>query len=273
MDFRDQVVIVTGGAGVIGTGISLAFHQLGAHVVIVGRSAEKIETAYDLMGVPPDERVAITGDVGKEELAERMVREALERFGRLDHVVTCVYSSAGGNSQDITMEQWDQCIAVTLTSTFLAARHGVPAILETAGRGSIIAISSVHGSHPGRHYAMYATAKAGLEMLVRALALDHTAQGVRVNAVAPGNTVANPEPFDAANETGVQALYPIDRYLSPADIANAVVFLASEESEAITGQTITVDGGSVISEHHWLLSDINRRWQKKLEENGIELPK
>ena len=106
---------------------------------------------------------------------------------------------------------------------------------------------------------MYATAKAGLNMLVRALALDYTARGIRVNGVSPGATTHGGGEWDATKATGPQAIYLIGRYVRPKEIGDAVVFLASDEASAITGQVLTVDGGGTISLHDWLAGEVARR--------------
>jgi NAD(P)-dependent dehydrogenase (short-subunit alcohol dehydrogenase family) len=259
MKMRDRVAIVTGGGGIIGKGIVKRFHDEGARVVVVGRTGRKLDAAYDAAGVPEEDRVALVGDVGEEATNKEMVRLALDKFGRLDSIVTCVFWSKVADLPDVTLDEWNKCLAVTLTSTFLAAKHGFPAILETAGRGSLTAISSVHGSHPGGHYSMYAAAKAGLNMLVRGLALDYTARGIRVNGVAPGATGDNPDTWDPTKETGFRGVYLIGRTVRPEEIGSAVMYLSSDEAAAITGQTITVDGGGTVALHDWIAGDITRR--------------
>jgi len=259
MRMKDRVAIVTGGGGIIGRAIVKRFHEEGARVVIVGRKREKLDAAYDEAGVPPQNRVPLVGDVVDEATNEEMVRLALERFGRLDTIVTSVFWSKTADLPDVTLDEWNQCLGVTLTSTFLAAKHGFPAILKTAGRGSLTAISSVHGSFPAARYAMYATAKAGLNMLVRALALDYTAKGIRVNAVSPGATTYGGGEWNPTIAVGTQLIYLIGRYVRPEEIGNAVLFLASDEAAAITGQNLTVDGGGTISLHDWVAGEASRR--------------
>lgn len=259
MRMKDRVAIVTGGGGIIGRAIVKRFHEEGSRVVIVGQKREKLDATYDEAGVLPGDRVPLVGDVATEATNQEMVRLAIERFGRLDVIVPCVFWSKTGDLPDVTLEEWNRCLAVTLTSTFLAAKHGFPAILKTSGRGSLVAISSVFGGHPGANYAMYATAKAGLNMLVRALALDYTARGIRANVVSPGATTHGGGEWDARTAGGTQAIYLIGRYVRPKEIGDAVVFLASDEASAITGQNLTVDGGGTISLHDWLAGEVSRR--------------
>ena len=157
--------------------------------------------------------------------------------------MTAVFWSKRGDATEIELDEWNRCMAVTLTSTFLAIKHSVPVIIDTAGSGSVTAISSIHGTHPGDRYAMYATAKAGLNMMIQAMALDFTPKGVRVNGVAPGATL--PDDYDEGpqrNSVGMLA-YPLGRPMRAHEIADAVLFLTSDEASAITGQTILVDGG------------------------------
>ena len=265
MHSNEPVALVTGGAGIIGRGIVKRLYEAGSRVVIVARNTDNIEAAWQQLGIPDDRRLTIGGDISQESVNKEMIERTVDKFGRIDTIVTCVFWSKSGNSQQITLEEWNQCLAVTLTSTFLAAKYGVPAIRETAGKGNIIAISSVHGSDPGRNYAMYATAKAGLNMLVRALAYDHTSEGVRVNAVAPGATYADRRMVDPNDTTGVGSLYLTGHYVSGDDIGDVVAFLASDRAQSITGQLITVDGGASIPEYNWLMHENEQKWKKKLE--------
>ena len=259
MKMRDRVAIVTGGGGVIGKAIVKRFHDEGARVVVVGRTGKKLDAAYDEAGVPTENRAPLVGDVADEALNEEMVQLALDRFGRLDAIVTSVFWSKTADLPDVTLDEWNRCLGVTLTSTFLAAKHGFPAILDTAGRGSLTAISSIHGSHPAQHYSMYATAKAGLNMLVRGLALDYTARGIRVNGVSPSGTGNNPDTWDATTEAGTRGTYLIGRSVRPEEIGSAVMYLSSDEAAAITGQTLTVDGGCTAGLHDWIAVEMTKR--------------
>ena len=256
---RDKVAIVTGGAGLIGSAIVGAFHGMGAKVCTVDQDHARMETAYGAAGVPTSDRLPIMGDVAEESVAEQMVNEAVSRFGRLDSVVTCAYWNKEGTATDITLEEWNRCLAVSLTPTFLAAKHALPAIRDTARHGSLIAISSIHGSLPAGCKFMYATAKAALEMLVRSLAVDLTSEGLRVNCVAPGGVVGKSELFAPKARTDVAASYLIGRYVEPDDIASAVLFLCSEQASAIAGHVLTVDGGTTIPLQDWLLHEVTRR--------------
>jgi len=169
---QGRAVIVTGGAGLIGKVIVRRFHEAGARVAIVDLDREKIDAAYDLGEICSTDRLPIVADVAEEDTAEQMVRSTLERFGRLDAVVTCAYWTTNGDATEVTLDEWNRCLAVSLTPTFLAAKHALPAMKAASGGGSITAISSIHGSFPAGRKFMYATAKAALEMLVRSLAVQ-----------------------------------------------------------------------------------------------------
>jgi NAD(P)-dependent dehydrogenase (short-subunit alcohol dehydrogenase family) len=263
MPMQGRVIIVTGGAGLIGKTIVRQFHEAGARVAIVDISREKIDTAYDFAGIPEADRVQVVADVAEEEAARAMVERTVDRFGRLDTVVTCAYQTTDGDATEVTLDEWNRCLAVSLTPTFLAAKYALPAIVATAETGSLTAISSIHGSFPAGSKFMYATAKAALNMLVRGLALDLTPKGLRVNGVAPGGVKDDSERFDPQQAFDEAASYLVGRFVSSEDIADAVLFLSSDRASAITGHVLPVDGGTTVPLQDWVLNDVTRRRQER----------
>jgi meso-butanediol dehydrogenase / (S,S)-butanediol dehydrogenase / diacetyl reductase len=258
MRLSDRVVLITGGAGKVGRHIVRRFHDEGAMVAIVDLDAARIDGAYDWAGVPNERRIPIVGDVSTEDTNAEMVACCVDRCGRIDDMVLCAYWTTGGDATQISLDDWNRAVGVSLTPTYLAARHGVPVMTENGG-GSITPISSIHGLLPGRGKFMYATTKAALHMLVRALSVDFAPRGIRFNCIASGGISETDERFDPEAATNVDASYIVGRYVHPKDIASTAVFLASDEARVITGQVVTVDGGTTLPLQDYLLHDIARR--------------
>jgi meso-butanediol dehydrogenase / (S,S)-butanediol dehydrogenase / diacetyl reductase len=233
--------VVTAASSGIGLAITQRFLAEGASVVAVGRSRERLEEALD--GVSPDQIVLVDGDVVEDETARRSIGAARERFGGLDILVNGVGQASFADVVATTREQWDAVVNTNLTSAFLFSRAAVVAMRERGG-GAIIQISSLQGVRGDYGSAAYASTKAALNNLTRAMALDHGVDGIRVNAVAPGfietpRTAAVP---DARRDAIAQAT-PLRRTGLPEEVASAVAFLASEDASYITGVILPVDGG------------------------------
>ena len=247
-----QVAIVTGGAQGIGGATARRLAGEGARVLIADidrataeRNAEAIRAAGGTVAV-------IEADVGRHEDVRAMVEEALRRWGRLTILVNNAYiplsHEADGSAVTVSEAAWDRGMAVLLKSVFLAAKYAVPA-LERAGGGSIVNVSSVHGLLMAPGALVYEAGKSAVLGVTRQMAIDFGPLGIRVNAVCPGHIVT--ERMQAArwerNPSGLgffEQQYPLRRCGRPVDVANAVVFLCSEEASFITGHALVVDGGS-----------------------------
>jgi 3-oxoacyl-[acyl-carrier protein] reductase len=244
-DLTDKTALVTGATGGIGGAIARAFHKQGATVAVSGRQKEKLEKIATELGG----RVHVLPcDLGDRAAVSRLVEDAIAKLGRLDILV----NNAGITKDNLFMvmkdEQWDEVIAVNLTSTFVLMRAGARAMMRAkTGYGRIINISSVSGviGNPGQ--GNYAATKAGIIGMSKSLAREVASRGITVNCVAPG-FISTPM-TDALNEKQVAAIreaIPAQKFGSPADVATGCVYLASPEAGYITGQTLHINGGMVM---------------------------
>jgi len=250
-----QVAIVTGAASGIGRGCAVALATAGCQVVVnhLPDEADKVEELVREIGSFGGQAVPFAADVSQEDQVEAMFAAACSRFGTVHILVSNAGIQSGAPFQDMTFEQWRKVMAVNLDGQFLCARAAVKEFLRrgpqpeiSLATGKIICMSSVHQIIPWAFEANYAASKGGVMLLMRSLAQELAVHRIRVNAVAPGaiqtpiNRAAWEEP--AAMEDLLK-LIPYGRIGQPGDIANAVLFLASDLSDYITGTTLMPDGG------------------------------
>ena len=248
MRFKDKVVIVTGGNSGIGRGIVRRFVKEGARVAIVGRDEAKgADTLAEMKGLGADAEF-YSVDLGDEVAARRMVEAVAQSFGRIDVVV----NNAGGGSrkagvlhQDPPGRRLRKIMAANLEAAYYTASYAMPHLKE-AGQGAIVNISSTATFHGT--WGNYGIVKAGVEALTRSLAVEGAPHGIRANSVSPGwiDTDAVDTTGDKSWQKSVSLLR---RSGTPDEIAAAVCFLASEEASFITGTTLVVDGGLVITDY------------------------
>ena len=248
-DLTDRVALVTGGSRGLGLEMAEGLAEAGASLLICARRQEWLTPAVDGLRNSGHEVEGCVCDVADPTGAQSLVDRALAAFGRLDVLVNNAGVSWGAPAEEMTLEKWRHVIEINLTGAFLCAQ-AAGRVMINKQRGSIINIASVaalQGLVNGPHYAGYAASKAGLIGLTRELAASWGRHGVRVNAIAPGffhSRLADPvipqaEPF-------IQATNPIPRVGNPGELKGVCVFLASDASSYITGQTIVVDGGGVV---------------------------
>ena len=245
-DLTGKTALVTGATGGIGGAIARAFHKQGATVAISGRQVDKLEA----LKAELKERVVVCPcDLANKEQVGKLIDEAVKALGgRLDILV----NNAGLTKDNLFMvmkdEQWDDVIAVNLTSTFMLMRAGTRHMLRNkTGYGRIINISSVSGilGNPGQ--GNYAASKAGMIGMTKSLAREVAPRGITANCIAPG-FIQTPM-TDVLNEKQVEAIkaaIPAQAFGNPDDIAAAAVYLASQEARYMTGQTLHVNGGMVM---------------------------
>jgi NAD(P)-dependent dehydrogenase (short-subunit alcohol dehydrogenase family) len=249
---NDQVAIVTGGATGIGGATARRLAEEGARVLVVDLDADGVAANADQIRKAGGTAEALLADVGTEDGVRRMVEKAVGQWGRLNIVVNNAYGVAGMQRTEsalVSEQDWDRGMDVGLKAMFRAARFAIPH-LRQAGGGSIVNMSSVHGllAEPGQ--LVYETLKAGVIGLTRQLAVEYGPDGIRVNAICPGHIVTErmTERWRERPETlrFFAEQYPLRKTGVPNDIANAAVFLCSDEAAFITGQALVVDGGLTI---------------------------
>jgi len=244
-----QVALITGASSGIGAGAAKALAAAGAAVVINYHSqAEPAEELARQINAEGGRAIAIGADVSKEEDVERLFALTLEAFGSLDILVANSGMQKDAKAVDMPLADWNQVIGVNLTGQFLCARAALrifnrQGIREGVSRaaGKIIHMSSVHQRIPWAGHVNYAASKGGVDMLMQTLAQEVSHQRIRINGIAPGaiRTDINRD----ANEEQLLKLIPYGRVGEVEDIANALVFLASDASDYIVGTTLFIDGG------------------------------
>ena len=234
---KDKVAIVTGGAHGIGAAITRRFCEEGAHVVIADVNRTDGETLARSAGA-----LFVTVDVSDHDAVGALVGRVVRRHGRLDTVVSNAAIFHAGRAEDISPAAWHAVMDVNLAPTYHLAHFAAPHLRQQPG-ASLLITASVQGMVGFKAYAAYAAAKGGLLALMRQLAVDLAPQ-VRVNAISPGTINSHPEqPLDPDIERTWAARHLLARIGLPVEVANAVVFLASDEASFITGHNLVVDGG------------------------------
>lgn len=247
-----KVAIVAGG-GAAGDGIgngraaAILLAKAGTRVLVVDREHALAARTVEMITAAGGTATALAADLTQPAECKRMVEAALDRFGRLDFLDNNVGISSRGTVVDETQETWQRLMQVNVEVMFLAAKHAIPAMVKTAKGGAIVNISSISALRP-RGLTIYTTTKAAVIGLTRAMAVDHAADGIRVNCVAPGPVYT---PMVYARGPGMSAQARENRRKASAlgvegtgwDIGHAVRFLLSDNARYITGQTLVVDGG------------------------------
>jgi NAD(P)-dependent dehydrogenase (short-subunit alcohol dehydrogenase family) len=246
---EDRVAIITGANIGIGRGIAEAFSDAGAKVVVSGRTQERNEEVAAAIRTSGGQAVAIRADVTQEADIVALVEGAVEEFGQLD---ICVANSGGVDAYgmadilDMPTEMWRGVLSLNLDAVFLLYREALRKMIP-AGRGGVListsSISSMRSVGDGWHYS---AAKGGVNALGMALAESLGPRGVRINTIVPGFIEAASTAPILENETvrhGIEQRIPMRRIGVPGDVGSLAVFLASDESSFITGQTFVIDGG------------------------------
>ena len=250
---EDRVAFVTGGAGGIGRATCEAFFDAGYRVVLTDLDAEASAAAAAEIDPSGDRAIGIACDVSSTAAVDAAVAACLERFGRLDALANIAGVVGPGPSEELADESWDRLVSIHLGGAFRCSRVAFPALSAT-GAGSIVSISSIAGRTGFSFRASYCAAKAGIEGLTRALAVEWAKRGVRVNAIAPGH-VRTPMldyslKIGSVTQETVAARtqrIPMGRYAEASEIASAILFLCSPAASYITGETLCVDGAITVN--------------------------
>ena len=251
MKLADKVALITGGNSGIGSATAALLAKEGAAVVITGRNTERGEQVAQSINDDGGQAMFIQSDVRIAEECRAAVEETLDRFGRID----VLFNNAGvldpRTVPECTEEEWDETIDSSLKGAFLMSKYALPSMIER-GSGSIIHTSSGWGILGGGRAAAYCAAKGGLIIMAKAMAIDHGPHGIRVNCVCPGDVQTPMMPVEAAKRGVSWEEYlagaserPLGRVGTADEIANAVLFLASDDSSFVTGESLVVDGGGI----------------------------
>jgi NAD(P)-dependent dehydrogenase (short-subunit alcohol dehydrogenase family) len=251
--FDGKVVAITGGALGIGRACAIEFAREGAQVTVADINEAAGRSAIAAIEGVGGQGNLVTADVARASECERVVRETVDRFGGLDVLFNNVGiqpQESYRNVEDTTEEMWDRIIDVNLKSFFLMSKYALPEIRRRGG-GAIINTASVQGLQSQRGVPAYAASKGGILSLTRQMALDYAAEGIRVLAVCPGSidtdmvrtaAALEPDGLDAALARFGRS-HPIGRIGTGQDIANLVLFLASDKASFMTGEYVCIDGG------------------------------
>jgi 3-oxoacyl-[acyl-carrier protein] reductase len=247
MELRGSVAIITGAGGAIGRATALLFAVEGAAVVLADVRKEGVEEIARGLKESGGRALPLAADVSDEKDVARIVRSTLEEFGTIDVLVNNAAISMETPILDIQTADWDRVMAVNLRSVFLLSRDAFR-VMKTRGKGKIISMASasakIGGLVVGAHYA---ASKAGVICFTKSLALQAAPFGINVNAVCPGPTrTPMTDAWGEKANADFAAKIPLKRYGEPEEIAQAVLFLASDRSRYITGEIIDVNGGLVM---------------------------
>lgn len=248
MRLKDKVAVITGGGTGIGRGIALMFAKEGAKVVVGGRRQEQIQETVDIIQKNGGAARAIVVDVSEQKQVQNLVNETIKEFFQVDILVNnagvYIPHDALGTSED----EWNTVISIDLKGVWACSKAVLPLMLEKR-KGSIINIASIAGLIGFEQSAAYCAAKGAVINLTREMALDYASKGIRVNAIAPGvieSDMTKSFLQDENAKKGFLEKTPVGRVGVPEDIAYGAVYLASDESSFVVGQTLVIDGGWTI---------------------------
>lgn len=244
-----KVALITGAASGIGAATAECFWHAGANVLIVDRNGAGAATVAQNLD-PTGQRVRqLQADVQDEAAAQACVQTALKAWGRLDVLVNNAAVASGMDLLEFTPAEFDRVLGINLKGPLLFCKYAVPA-MRSSGGGAIVNVASISASCGIPHQALYAPSKGGLLQMTRQMAIEYAADKIRVNAVSPGTIetpLLLPPNDDVENHQRrldwFRAQHPMGRFGQPAEVAVAILFLASDEASFITGANLAVDGG------------------------------
>lgn len=246
--FSGKSIIVTGATSGIGRAAAVAFARLGGHLLLVGRTDGALGEAADEVEEAGGRAVSCRADITDEDAPGRIVSSAADAFGGIDVLVNAAGVIATGTIENTSDETFDLMMNINLRAPFRLMRAATPWLKDR--KGSVVNVSSVNGLRSFAGVLAYCVSKSGNDQLTRCAALEMAPFGVRVNGVNPGVTVTNLHRRGGMNETQYAAFlersketHPLGRPGTPEEVAELVVFLASDASGWMTGETIPIDGG------------------------------
>ena len=254
-----QTALVTGSSSGIGAAVAVALGEAGANVIVNYTSSLKgAQEVVDKIRAAGGQAIAIQADVSQEAQVQAMFQQAIGQFGTIDILVNNAGLQKDARFDEMTLDQWQTVINVNLTGQFLCAREAIREFLRrgprpdvSAATGKIICMSSVHEVIPWAGHVNYAASKGGVKLLMQSLAQEYGDRKIRVNSIAPGaiQTPINRPAWETPQAlNSLMSLIPYNRIGQPDDVGKLAVFLASDDSDYITGTTIFIDGGMTVFE-------------------------
>jgi len=251
MKLADKVAIITGGNSGIGEATAELFSREGARVCITGRNEKRCQDVVTKINKAGGQAIYAVADVRFPDECRKTVEAAIEAFGKVDILINNAGVYFAENTIECTEEHWDLTVDVSLKGAFLMSKFALPSMIEQQS-GVIINVSSGWGVQGGEKAVSYCAAKGGMVVMTKAMAIDHGAQGIRVNCLSPGDVKTPMLEEDARNQGMTAAEYeaaasqrPMGRVGRPEELANAALFLASDDSSYMTGANLVVDGGGI----------------------------
>jgi glucose 1-dehydrogenase len=242
--FVDKVAVVTGGGGNIGASIAARLAREGARVAVIDVDGDAASRTAAAMGQLGAGHMAAAADLRRRGDVESAIGAVVAELGRVDVLVNSLGVGGRRDFLEITDAEWERVLGTNLFAPFLCSQVVARHWLGTGSSGSIVNIASVESAMPFPRQVHYAASKGGVLMLTKALALDLAPHGIRVNAVGPG-TVPPAAAAEFPSEE-YRGQYPLGRLGTPADVASAVAYLASDDADWVTGQVLYVDGGWLV---------------------------
>ena len=245
MKLANKVTVITGGGTGIGSATARLFASEGASVCVSGRRLAPLQETVAAIQASGAAAMAVPGSVAVTEDCRRIVSETMDAYGRIDILVTSAGTATLMSASDTTDELWDSTINTNLRGTFLAIREVLPVMVEQQA-GVIVTVSSILGQVGMKKAAAYGASKAGIDQLTRVIAIEYASHGIRANAVAPGwvetpmteAVQAHPQMYES-----LKSRHPAGRFGTPEEVARAILYLASDEAQWVTGTVLTIDGG------------------------------
>jgi NAD(P)-dependent dehydrogenase (short-subunit alcohol dehydrogenase family) len=253
MRFDGKVALITGGTSGIGEATAVRMAAEGARVAIVGRDAGRGQALAEKIGNDGGEAAFFEADVTQEDAVKGMVEAVMARFGQIDVLVNNAGIINHGSVITASVDEWDLLMSTNVRSVFLVSRYALPHMIDGGG-GSVVNLGSNLGLVGTRGAAAYATSKGAIVQLTKAMALDHVADGIRVNCVCPGTIdtplvqrqrVGRTEEQLRQSDVRLRERHPIGRMGTPEEVASVIAFLASDEASFVTGSLYSIDGGYI----------------------------
>ncbi|WP_034912624.1 SDR family oxidoreductase [Erwinia sp. 9145] len=244
--FEKKIVVITGAGSGIGAATARRFASEGASVVLIGRTADKLEKTLKTLGA--GDHLVAPADVGEADDVKALAQKVLEKYGRVDVLVNNAGVIVQGRIHEIEPDDWKKLMKVDLDGVYHCVHYFMPALLKS--KGNVVNISSVSGLGGDWGMSVYNAAKGAVTNFTRSLAMDYGEDGVRVNAICPGFTFTDLTEEMKNNPSLLNKFYdriPLNRAGEPEDIADAIAFIASDDARYITGANLPVDGGLTAS--------------------------